>query len=129
MEWVSLASTIVGAGIATASAGILDQRRWRRERGDQNTERRRSLYVSYLAALASARHACRVALREPDPDPLQRGRAARETALSTLTGRQMTKKENPSQIPPPAGRFGASFAESEVKIANHLCDHLMVRQN
>jgi len=35
----------------------------------------------------------------------------------------------PSQILPPAGRFGASFAESEVKIANHHCDHLTVRQS
>jgi len=50
-------------------------------------------------------------------------------ALSTLTGRQMIKKENPSQILPPTGRFGASFAESEGKIANHLCDHLTVRQS
>jgi hypothetical protein len=41
----------------------------------------------------------------------------------------MIKKENPSQFLPPAGRFGASFAESEVKIANHLCDHLTVRQS
>lgn len=78
MEWVSLASTIVGGGIATASAGILDHRRWRRERGDQHTESRRALYVSYLSALASARHACRVTVREPEPDPQQRRRAVWE---------------------------------------------------
>jgi hypothetical protein len=41
----------------------------------------------------------------------------------------MIKKENPDQFLPPAGRFGASFAESEVKIANHLGDHLAVRQS
>ncbi|WP_371664755.1 hypothetical protein [Streptomyces sp. NBC_00280] len=51
-----------------------------------------------------------------------------EWALSTLTGRQMIKKENPRQILSPAGRFGASFAESEVKATNHLLDHLTVRQ-
>ncbi|MDX3134435.1 hypothetical protein PV367_32670 [Streptomyces europaeiscabiei] len=50
-------------------------------------------------------------------------------ALSTLTERQMIKKENPDQILPPAGRFGASVAESEVKIAHHLCDHLTARQS
>jgi hypothetical protein len=78
MEWISLASTVVGGGIATASAGLLDHRRWRRERGDQHTETRRALYVSYLTALATARHACRVAVREPEPEPDQRRRAVWE---------------------------------------------------
>ncbi|WP_217241684.1 hypothetical protein [Streptomyces sp. AC555_RSS877] len=78
MEWISLASTVVGGAIATASAGLLDHRRWRRERGDQHRDTRRSLYVSYLAALATARHTCRVAVREPDPDPHQRTRAVWE---------------------------------------------------
>ncbi|MFG3026575.1 hypothetical protein ACGFZQ_50270 [Streptomyces sp. NPDC048254] len=57
---------------------ILDHRRWRRERGDQHTESRRSLYVSYLSALAAARHACRLAVREPGPDADQRRRAVWE---------------------------------------------------
>ena len=48
------------------------------DEANQHTDSRRSLYVSDLAGLTSARHACRVAVREPDPDPLQRRRAVRE---------------------------------------------------
>ncbi|MET9122073.1 hypothetical protein [Streptomyces sp. NPDC004528] len=78
MEWMSLASTMVGGGIATASAGLLDHRRWKRERGDQSTDTRRSLYVSYLSTLTTARHACRIAVREPILDPDERRRAVWE---------------------------------------------------
>ncbi|MCX5134814.1 MULTISPECIES: hypothetical protein [unclassified Streptomyces] len=70
-----MASTVVGGAIATASAGLLDHRRWRRERGDQHTDQRRTLYVSYLTALACARHSCRVAVRDRDLDAQQRRHA------------------------------------------------------
>ncbi|MEU3520184.1 hypothetical protein ABZ770_33785 [Streptomyces sp. NPDC006654] len=66
MEWVALASTVVGGGIATVSAGFLDQRRWRRDRGEQHLETRRVLYGTYLAALAKARHTCSRMARERD---------------------------------------------------------------
>ncbi|MFJ9019159.1 hypothetical protein ACIRPU_04090 [Streptomyces sp. NPDC102259] len=61
---MALASTVVGGGIATMSAGVMERRRWRRERGEQRTEARRALYGSYLAALARARHACSLMARE-----------------------------------------------------------------
>lgn len=64
MEWVTLASTVVGGGIATVSAGTLELWRWRRDKGEQHVETRRVLYGSYLAALARARHACSLMARE-----------------------------------------------------------------
>ncbi|MGW4880027.1 hypothetical protein ACWEPI_26090 [Streptomyces sp. NPDC004262] len=75
MEWVALASTVVGGGIATVSAGFLDHRRWRRDRGEEHLETRRVLYGSYLAALAKARHTCSLMARERDMPADQRRRA------------------------------------------------------
>ncbi|MEU9290293.1 hypothetical protein AB0D57_38065 [Streptomyces sp. NPDC048275] len=66
VEWMTLASTVVGGGIATVSAGVLERRRWKRERGEQRTETRRAVYGSYLTALAKARHACSLMARESD---------------------------------------------------------------
>ncbi|MGI5436880.1 hypothetical protein ACQEV4_05265 [Streptomyces shenzhenensis] len=75
MEWVALVSTVVGGGIATVSAGFLDHRRWRRDRGEQHLETRRVLYGSYLAALAKARHTCSLMAREQEVPADQRRRA------------------------------------------------------
>ncbi|MFF5299087.1 hypothetical protein ACFY5F_06970 [Streptomyces sp. NPDC013161] len=61
-----MASTVVGGGIATVSAGVLERGRWKRARGEQRMETRRALYGSYLAALARARHACSLTARETE---------------------------------------------------------------
>ncbi|MFE7440920.1 hypothetical protein ACFU7X_10710 [Streptomyces chartreusis] len=70
-----MASTVVGGAIATVSAGWLDHRRWRRDRGEQNVDTRRALYGSYLAALAKARHTCSIVARETESPLDQRRRA------------------------------------------------------
>ncbi|MET7940069.1 hypothetical protein [Streptomyces sp. NPDC005302] len=59
-----MTSTVVGGGIAMASAGTLELWRWRRDRGVQHVETRRVLYGSYLAALAKSRHTCSLMARE-----------------------------------------------------------------
>ncbi|WP_063734490.1 hypothetical protein [Streptomyces sp. RTd22] len=78
MEWITLASTVVGAGIATGSALLLDRRRWQRERRDRELETRRTLYGDYLACLSEARHACGNVARDPDMTPATRRTTARE---------------------------------------------------
>ncbi|MFI0817125.1 hypothetical protein ACH4TX_11540 [Streptomyces sp. NPDC021098] len=78
MEWITLASTVVGAGIATGSAMLLDRRRWQRERLDRELETRRTLYGDYLACLSEARHACGNVARDPDMDSATRRTTARE---------------------------------------------------
>ncbi|MFF3323203.1 hypothetical protein [Streptomyces sp. NPDC002889] len=78
MEWIALASTVVGAMIATGSAVLLDRRRWQRERSDREVQIRRSLYGDYLACLSEARHACGNVARDPEMDLAARRRTARE---------------------------------------------------
>ncbi|RSN90114.1 hypothetical protein DMH26_28570 [Streptomyces sp. WAC 05379] len=75
MEWIALASTVVGGAIAAGSAGWLEHRRWRRVRGEQNIDTRRAQYGSYLAALATARHTCSLMARETESPLDQRRRA------------------------------------------------------
>ncbi|MEV1084186.1 hypothetical protein AB0I98_39265 [Streptomyces sp. NPDC050211] len=70
-----MVSTVVGGGIATVSAGVLERRRWRRERGEQQAETRRVLYGSYLAAVAKARHTISLMARETETPLDQRRRA------------------------------------------------------
>ncbi|GAA4916756.1 hypothetical protein ACFPM3_21290 [Streptomyces coeruleoprunus] len=77
MEWMTLASTVVGAGIATVSALLLERRRWRRERLDRGTEVRRALYGDYLACLSEARNACGRLARAVDLDSATRRQEAR----------------------------------------------------
>lgn len=85
MEWGTLLSTLAGGGIATASASLLDHRRWKRESGDQHIQSRRTLYVTYLTALAAARNACRVAVRDSSVDLSQHRPVLWET-LEVCTG-------------------------------------------
>ncbi|MGJ5806040.1 hypothetical protein ACSCB1_44235 [Streptomyces europaeiscabiei] len=72
---MTLASTVVGGGIATMSAGLLELWRWKREKGEQHVETRRVLYGSYLAALARARHTCSLMAREVEMPGDERRRA------------------------------------------------------
>ncbi|MGW7075305.1 hypothetical protein [Streptomyces sp. NPDC054866] len=78
MEWTTLVSTVVGAGIATASAAVLERQRGRRERADRGADVRRELYGSYLASLSHARHACGVIVRSDKLEGAGRLAAARE---------------------------------------------------
>jgi hypothetical protein len=76
MEWMALASTIVGGAIATISAGYLERRRWKRDRIDQRTEARRVLYGTYLATLSQARLAFSRLARDKDASNAERRKAA-----------------------------------------------------
>jgi len=75
VEWLALVSTLVGGGIATVSAAVLERRRWRRQRYEQQEGIRRVLYGSYLAALAKARHTMSLMVRETETPLEQRRRA------------------------------------------------------
>jgi hypothetical protein len=97
-----LASTVVGGGIATVSAGVLERRRWKRERGEQRMETRRALYGSYLAALAKARHACGLMARETEA-PVDRRRRVVWEAFEPCVGlRYELSISAPSSVVVPA---------------------------
>ncbi|MEV8362564.1 hypothetical protein [Streptomyces niveus] len=57
MEWISLASTALGAAIGVGSTLLADRVRWRRERAGQNLDVRRQMYADYTAALSRIRTA------------------------------------------------------------------------
>ncbi|WP_326613468.1 hypothetical protein OG949_34805 [Streptomyces scopuliridis] len=76
---MTLASAVVGALIATASAALLDRSRWRRERDDRLLGIRQVLYSDYLACLSKARNAFRDLARNQDLGPLERERSARDS--------------------------------------------------
>lgn len=59
MGWMTLASGVVGADIATASAVVFDKQRWRRERQDRAAAVRREIYGECLSCLSAARNAFR----------------------------------------------------------------------
>lgn len=102
MEWMALASTVVGGGIATASAGFLEYRRWKRDRGDQRIETRRALYGSYLAGLARARHTCSVLSRDTEMSPAQRSRAVWEAFEPCISLRYELSISAPESVVTPA---------------------------
>ncbi|MEV8455467.1 hypothetical protein AB0467_34590 [Streptomyces sp. NPDC052095] len=77
MQWIPLASVIVGALIATASSAFLDRHRWRREQAQRLADARRVLYGEYLAALSKARNDFRVLARDLDTAQAQRDVSAR----------------------------------------------------
>lgn len=79
MPWMTLASAVVGALIATASTVLLDRSRWRREQGDRLLGVRRVLYSDYLACLSQARNDFRSLARDTGMDPERRARSARES--------------------------------------------------
>ncbi|MFB6864557.1 hypothetical protein ACFCZQ_30120 [Streptomyces virginiae] len=75
MQWTALISTVVGGGIATLSAVVLEYWRWKRQRVDHRMEAKRVLYGAFLAAVANARHECGAQVRETDLPAVQRSRA------------------------------------------------------
>lgn len=102
VEWVALVSTVVGGGIATVSAGALERRRWKRERGQQRTETRRALYGSYLAALAKARSACGLLARETEVPVDRRRRGVWEAFEPCVSLRYELAISAPSSVVEPA---------------------------
>ncbi|MFJ9865229.1 hypothetical protein [Streptomyces sp. NPDC101165] len=54
MEWISLASTALGALVGLAATFVLDRERWRRESDQRRRDDRRAVYTSFLAATAEA---------------------------------------------------------------------------
>ncbi|MGW4492974.1 hypothetical protein [Streptomyces sp. NPDC004376] len=79
MPWMTLASAVVGALIATGSAALLDRGRWRREQDDRLTGVRRILYGDYLTCLSPARNAFRALARNHDLTLAERDRSARDS--------------------------------------------------
>lgn len=79
MPWTTLASAVVGALIATASAALLDRSRWRREQDDRLINARRVLYGEYLACLSQARNDFRSLARNQTVDVVERERSARDS--------------------------------------------------
>ncbi|MGW3209015.1 hypothetical protein [Streptomyces sp. NPDC001135] len=79
MPWTTLASAVVGALIATASAALLDRSRWRREQDDRLISARRVLYSEYLACLSQARNDFRSLARNQTLDLGERERSARDS--------------------------------------------------
>ncbi|GGM10665.1 hypothetical protein GCM10010129_63350 [Streptomyces fumigatiscleroticus] len=54
MEWISLASTALGALIGLTASFALDRQRWRRESDQRGRDDRRAVYTSFLTATAEA---------------------------------------------------------------------------
>ncbi len=79
MPWITLASAVVGALIATASAALLDRTRWRRDKDERLLAARRTLYSEYLAVLSQARNAFRSLARTDGLGPAEREHAARDS--------------------------------------------------
>ncbi|MEV0372557.1 hypothetical protein AB0I10_22450 [Streptomyces sp. NPDC050636] len=79
MQWMTLASAIVGAVIATASAALLDRSRWRREQHVRTIGVRRDLYGEYLACLSEASNALRSLARNGDLGLAERAASARDS--------------------------------------------------
>lgn len=79
MQWMTLASAVVGALIATASAALLDRGRWRREQDDRLLGTRRVLYSDYLTCLSQARNAFRSLPRNQDMASVERERSTRDS--------------------------------------------------
>ncbi|THA85495.1 hypothetical protein [Streptomyces sp. A0592] len=75
MQWTALISTVVGGGIATLSAVVLEYWRWKRQRVDHRTEAKRVLCGAYLAAVAKARHECGAQVRETERPAAHRSKA------------------------------------------------------
>ncbi|AKH83903.1 hypothetical protein AA958_18775 [Streptomyces sp. CNQ-509] len=82
MPWVTLASAVVGALIATVSAALLERSRWRREQDDRLISARRALYGEYLASLSQARNDFRGLARNRAMAPADRERSARDAFAS-----------------------------------------------
>ncbi|MFJ9961475.1 hypothetical protein [Streptomyces avermitilis] len=102
MEWMALASTIVGGGIATVSAGLHERRRWKRDRGDQRIELRRNLYGTYLSGLSRARLACSVLARDPDASLSERRKAAWDAFEPCVSLRYQIAISAPAAVVTPA---------------------------
>ncbi|MEU5438738.1 hypothetical protein AB0G73_36130 [Streptomyces sp. NPDC020719] len=79
MPWMTLASAVVGAFIATASAALLDRSRWRREQDDRLISARRALYSEYLTCLSQARNDFRSLARNQTVSLPERERSARDS--------------------------------------------------
>jgi hypothetical protein len=85
--WLSLISAVTGAVIATASAALLDHRRWRRDQVRHLTDTRRVLYGEYLANLAKTRNHFRSLARDRDVTPKDRAASARTSFAPCYEGR------------------------------------------
>ncbi|MFE1431965.1 hypothetical protein ACFW5G_06120 [Streptomyces griseoaurantiacus] len=79
MQWVTLASAVVGAVIATASAALLDRSRWKRDQHDQLVGVRRMLYGDYIKSLSQARNTFRSLARNVSAEAPDRQRLARDS--------------------------------------------------
>ncbi|WP_370113333.1 hypothetical protein [Streptacidiphilus sp. MAP12-33] len=78
MDWATLLSAGVGAGIGITSTLLTDKVRWRRDHLDRRRESNRQLYAEYLAALWRTLDDIRDASRNVGLTGDERGRIARD---------------------------------------------------
>ncbi|MFB7044698.1 hypothetical protein ACFCZ5_06330 [Streptomyces microflavus] len=117
MEWISLASTALGAGIGIGSTLLVDRVRWRRERAGHDLDVRRQMYADYTAALSRIRTALNECAQEDIP-AAERPRRVREVFLTpgAYEIRHQLTIVAPPEIVEAArsgleGRFDAAVAE------------------
>lgn len=113
MEWTALVSTVAGGGIATLSAGALEFWRWKRQRGDQNTENKRVLYASYLAVLSGTRHECSVLARAADMPSVERAKAVWDAYERCLSSRNEIEIMAPARV--------VAAADSNHRVLRDIC--------
>ena len=78
MQWLTLASTLLGALIGIGSTLIVDRMRWSREKSKARYETRRQLYSEFLADLSTTREIIRTVARGYHSAEIPRRQAAIE---------------------------------------------------
>jgi hypothetical protein len=78
MDWLPLASTLLGALIGVGSTLAVDRAKWRRDQERQARETRRTVYVEFLGALNTARESLWTLSRGIIPPGKRREDATRE---------------------------------------------------
>ncbi|MFF4233718.1 hypothetical protein [Streptomyces sp. NPDC001820] len=90
MNWASLISAVLGAGIGITSTLLVDQARWRRDSHERLRTERREVYNAYLTALSRTRNGLREAARLPQEARAEQAREAFHTGGAYELRIQMT---------------------------------------
>lgn len=83
MNWFSLASVLLGAGIGVGSTLLADRLRWHRESIDRQQSYKREAYTEYLTALARWRNGLRETAYDPNLSNDERREKARQALLNS----------------------------------------------
>ncbi|MFF1377556.1 hypothetical protein [Streptomyces sp. NPDC058308] len=85
MQWMSLASAVLGAAIGIASTLLADRARWRRDMQDRQQELRRDVYAEFLSALSETRRCLWEAARDSSLPMPERAQMARDAHAQWAT--------------------------------------------